>query len=74
MKLIEAARVMACARRRDRYRKTISNVDLAVAYELCNKKGAVKFCHSLGLYAYGAKGHTDLKLMLEHIKRTGQSS
>ncbi len=74
MKLIEAATLMACARLRDRFRKTIRNVDLAIAYGLCDKEGAVKFCHSLGLYAYGAKGHTDLKLMLEHIKRTGQSS
>ena len=74
MELIEAARVMAAARRCHKREVTIMNVDLAVAFELCEKKDAAKFCHSLGLYAYGAGGHTDLKLMLEHIKRTGQSS
>ncbi len=74
MKLIEAARVMASARRCHKREVTIMNVDLAVAFELCEKKDAAKFCRSLGLYANGTKGHTDFKLMAEHIKRTGQSS
>ena len=74
MELIEAARVMAACRHSNRKRDTIRNDQLAVASGLCEKSGAVALCHSLGLHAWGVKGFTDLKLMLEHIKRTGQSS
>lgn len=74
MKPIEAARVMAACRHSNRKRDTIRNDQLAVASGLCEKSEAVDLCHSLGLYAWGTKGFTDLKLMLEHIKRTGQSS
>ena len=74
MELIEAARVMAACRHSNRKRDTIRNDQLAVASGLCEKSGAVDLCHSLGLYAWGVRGHTDLKFMLEHIKRTGQSS
>lgn len=70
MKLIEAANVMAACRLSNRKRDTIRNDQLAVASGLCTKDEAIDFCHSLGLYAWGKKGHTSLKLMLEHIGRT----
>ncbi len=75
MKLIEAARVMAACRHSNRKRDTIRNDQLAVASGLCEKSEAVDLCHSLGLHAWATNRRgTDLKLMLEHIKRTGQSS
>ncbi len=74
MKLIEAARVMAACRHSNRKRDTIRNDQLAVASGLCDKSESIALCLSLGLHAWGTKGHTDFKLMAEHIKRTGQSS
>ena len=74
MELIEAARVMAACRPNHRKRDTVRNSQLSVDSGLCDKSESIALCHSLGLYAWGTKGHTDFKLMAEHIKRTGQSS
>ncbi len=60
---------MARARQWHRRRDTVTNAQLAIDIGLeDNRKNAVNFCHSLGLYADGAKCHTDLNKMIEHIK------
>ncbi len=71
MNRMEAATTMACARRWHKRGVSITNVELAVDFKLCEKKDAVKFCQSLGLYAYGKKGYTDIDVMIAHLKRTG---
>lgn len=67
----QKAMIMSRARLWHRNRATITNAQLAIDIGLCdNRKQSVNFCHALGLYADGAKGHTNLNKMLEHIKTT----
>jgi len=67
MTLLEQANAMYHGRLIHRKRDTVFNEKLAVDLGLCSERGSIELCHSLGLYAYGAKGHTCIKKMTEHI-------
>jgi len=67
MTLLEQANAMYHGRLIHRKRDTVPNARLAVDLGLCGEFQGVELCHLLGLYAYGAKGHTCIKKMTEHI-------
>ena len=70
MTLTEQAKVLSRGRNIHRKRDTVTNDQLAIDLGLANgKREAVKLCHELGLFAWGAKGHTNFNKMVEHINK-----
>lgn len=61
---------MANARIHHRNGATVTNVTLALNFELASTKDeAIKLCHALGLYAYGLRNDTKLKTMTDYINK-----
>ncbi len=68
--LTQKAVIMAMARLIHRQRVTVTNVSIALEMKLAvTKVEAQRLCLDLGLYPWGKKGCTDLKVMNDYISK-----